>query len=339
MHIITHHFDYEGILNYNNLFEPARFLLKTFYGPDAVQNYGSREEIDSEQQIVDIEASAEDVQLTAKKVVQIILAIIVAYPCGLIAYILYQIEELFSAESTMDLIKLKNIKRIVGDSKQVMVYGFAHCFYNEISLALREKPYSLHTFSHAVSQNDPNDRTTLEGRVMSRISAGSLDINSCSRMIINDNCKSGLTTLVFENFKRSIQGLHLIPILFCIDINENPFPLNSVNILTKSEKMNIRVTHKELRRAFKLCYDDHVDPRIQNIAQVTFKFVKVTRFNNETYTLEEIPAPWKDPTWPDEWAIRKAQSSPRKAKDWRDALNTFVAQEDANLASRAQATT
>ncbi len=121
-------------------------------------------------------------------------------------------------------------------------------------------------------------------------------------------CKAGVTNAVIENAKRIEENLAVNPFIFDIDIDANPWPSTPETIMTKEGANNDRVTNKELRRAWKLCYDPKVNPKIQAAAKKTFVFVKAKKSVDANgrpiqgaYTLEKIEAPWgadgNNPEW------------------------------------------
>jgi len=137
--------------------------------------------------------------------------------------------------------------------------------------------------------------STIEGRQIERIPYTDSPLPLAS-------CKAGMVNIVFENYKRSKEGLTLIPILFCIDIDDNRYPHDIKSIIHK--KLSTKCfTHSELRRAYKLCCELE-DEELKEIAQKTFKFVKV-KIIDRNYGLESIPAPWENRNWAVTWAKRK----------------------------------
>lgn len=234
----------------------------------------------------------------------------------------------------MILNDLNSIKSIIGDTNQAMVYGFEHCYYDEIGVLLKTDPFNFRVFNACVGlKNEPvSTRTTLENSIIHQLPLR-LPIS------INAMCKCALTNIVFENFKRIINCLPIIPILFCIDTNSNEYPISAKNILIKNSYLNILTTHSELRRAYKLCFDTDIDPRLNIVAQNTFKFAKVEQSQNSedqnednevaiVYRLIKAEAPWTDKLWNAEWTKRKSASKERKKEDWRTDLAELIAKEE-----------
>lgn len=246
-----------------------------------------------------------------------------------------------------------SLHKVGKGSDQTMIYGWAHCCYyvmkdfTERAIAQKSSPikkiYSYGVGKPNVSDQDVGKVTTLEGRRMNLLkSKTSLDVLKNTYR----ECKTAITNVVLENYKRQQEGLPLIPIVFAIDITKNPRPTNVQNICSKYYKLNKQITHKEIRRAYKLC--SHPNPKIRAIACQTFKFVKVCMDTNGSATLEQIPAPWADSidsphrdsyAFTSSWKARKKESSSAPKPDkynWRKQLEKQVACYD--RASRLQAT-
>lgn len=146
-------------------------------------------------------------------------------------------------------------------------------------------------------------------------------------------CKSKLVNIVLENYKSQREGKPLIPIVFCIDVTNNEYPLFTRAILSRTDPANQRgdklFTHSELRRAYKLCYDEKVDPAICDIAKRSFHFVKVERApQTKELKLQRIQAPWEAADWEKHWAMRQDTAktlSSEKPHNWRQQANAFAA--------------
>ena len=237
-------------------------------------------------------------------------------------------------------------------SEQAMIYGWRHCGYYQVSHVLdgiHDGPLkkTLNYLAGDPTLAANNDFvTTLEGRNVNLI-----DYDPTERHL-SRKCKAAITDIVLENYKRQKEGLPLIPIIFCIDITDNPQPYSIEKICSKDSKINGQVTHKELRRAYKLC--THPNPKIRAIALQTFKFAKISVdlkvivvLENEVVVLEQIPAPWAASTESPEkvsskfaacWEARKkdSKSTPKPNKyDWSKQLEKQVAHYD--RVSRLQA--
>jgi hypothetical protein len=244
-------------------------------------------------------------------------------------------------------LNIESVVKVIGkDTKQAVVYGFQHCKYTQVHLAIDQKPDSplLKVFDSVIG-NDvdrsiiPREYlTTLEGKEIYQIRSDAGDPRlpvpkQCAR-----RCKAGLVNLVFENYKRIKQGLKPIPLLFVIDITNNRCPLTSENICSKTKtkgvtqtfsiSMNSVVTHEELRRAYKLCNEKDLGKEINQVARQTFKFIKVFQNGAENeFGIVEIAAPWDKPDWATLWERRMIESAhsidPQK-HCWRMQLKSLA---------------
>lgn len=243
------------------------------------------------------------------------------------------IEPDFSKSKGVPNSALDSVMSICKGANQVMVYGWSHCNYvfaaEVISMAttisfLNFPIKKVH--NHLIGDPDSRDRrTTHEGRKLNLIAYDKSDYtHGIGRM-----CKTAITNLVLENYKRAKEGLPLIPVLFCIDIVNNPKPWSIQNICSKAPENNKQITHKELRRAFKLCHLENEE--IRRIARETFKFVKVGEKG-----LEAIDAPWASPDFARYFSIRKTLSNSKPKTDsynWSKQLIAQIAVYDASKIS------
>lgn len=219
----------------------------------------------------------------------------------------------FSLETT-------SVQNVLGNSPQVQVYGWSHCYYEEIMNYLAESEDSpvekVFTDCLGDSNDDIEERTTLQGRAIEQVEVEKGGPKSGHR-----TDKAGLTNLVFENYKREKEGLPIIPILFAIDIDDNSYPTTAQLVTSKDVKSNSRRTHSELRRAYKLVQE------FGDVAEQSFKFVKLKKIEDSRYSVEQIDAPWKDSEWETLWAARKAQSVAQdKPKHWKKQLERLKKQ-------------
>lgn len=230
-------------------------------------------------------------------------------------------------------------------SDQAIIYGWRQCGFDKIAMVINSEasdPESGCPFKKAftwtvgdpkIPEDSHDEVTTVEGRKMNLIPYEPTD---SPQKNIDRMCKTALTDIILENYKRQQEGLPLIPIVFCIDITDNPRPTSIQKIASKEDGFNKQTTHKELRRALKLC--THPKEKIRTIALQTFKFVKVWT-HGDTATLEQVPAPWASWESPDKmspafaacWASRKANSvsEPKPANyNWRQQLEKQIAEYD-----------
>lgn len=230
---------------------------------------------------------------------------------------------------------INSVIKICKGADQVLVYGWKHCKYDDITKALGDligtEGFPIkRVFSFRIG-NPFACYKTLSGRYLTN-----LVFEHCDSMLKDHNseavpsivlsrlCKTGITNLVLENYKRIHEGLPLIPVLFCIDIDDNSQPLRIDHLASKDPKFNKQVTYKELRRAYKLC--THENAKIREAARGTFRFVKLVK-QQEGFTMRQIPAPWADPRFSQFWSLRKklSKSKPKEETfNWRMQLNLYI---------------
>lgn len=222
-----------------------------------------------------------------------------------------------------------SVKAICKGSEQVMVYGWRHCKYLDVIRILREmsskegspvkKVFDWNAGSTTLIGDDPR---TLEGRKINLIA---YQRSSETPQITSRPCKTGMTDLVLENVKRLREKRAPIPLIFCQDIDGNPHEFVPTDMISKNANFNNAYTHKELRRAYKLC--THENEEIRKAALQTFKFVRLKNVSNETYALQPIDAPWETPYFSEFWKVRKGLSTSKPKADnenWRKQLETLA---------------
>jgi hypothetical protein len=138
-------------------------------------------------------------------------------------------------------------------SKHVVVYGYSGCKYEEATCALRNSKLFEKVFDWTISNGG---RTTSDNRVID---------NFCS----GEQFKAALVDVVFENYERRKLGLAPLVVLFCADIDKHRFSFTAENLCSRDPDMP-HYTHKEMRRAYKLCCEFE-NPEIRKVANETFK--------------------------------------------------------------------
>ena len=274
-------------------------------------------------------------------------------------------------------IDLSSVVKLCPRSEHVVIYGWSHCKYLEFANCLGtiakeahapvvsrwsppkkwqakdfpiQRVYTCGALGNfAAPQSEGN--TTLEGRQMNLIRYCSDEENARLQASLNKSrsdkkveedqnrffshvCKAGITNAVVENVKRIAEGRGVIPVVFLVDIDGNPWPSNPGSVTSRDG----RVTNKEMRRAWKLCFDPEIDPRIREAARKTFTFVKMKKTMSRDgkpisggYSLEPIDPFWgrdgKNSAWAMAWQRRTATPSLKK-KDlgysWRLQVNKAV---------------
>lgn len=201
-----------------------------------------------------------------------------------------------------------SIKQLIGESKDVIVYGFTDCAYTAVFIALRECQYQVcHQEINTITYDETNGK-------------------------IGDRWKALLTSLVVENYKRELLKQPLVYLIFCVayeDEHTSKFINISQVASSRSQRSPVSsITDKELRRSFKL-YNE-TTPEIKKIVQKSFKFVKVKKnLEKGDYQLEEVKPFWEEANWEKMWEARKQTSQPEiKAKKypWKTLLSQQVNQ-------------
>lgn len=218
-------------------------------------------------------------------------------------------------------IDLSSLKAIIGDSKEVMVYGLADCRYMAIKSDIKN-----------TGNVQAYDFENIKYMAMEFI----LDLNQGNTTDISKvraQCKANLTSLLIENYKRIKSGQPIIAIIFCVglhdkDNNKTETTLDIDRILTHSKT----IANDELRRCYK-CLTEMGD-EIKKLTVQTFKFVNVvrTRINYENhFSLEEVPPFWNNSRWPQLWSDYSKNKRPMPKKDhpWRNVLAKKIAEIDA----------
>lgn len=187
-------------------------------------------------------------------------------------------------------------------NNEAVIYGFYHCSYGIVRDLLENKGVKA------------GNHCGLKDRKIYEIKD-------------SDSCKSMLVNTILENHASLLNEKPIIPIIFCIDTSNNKFSITAKNILDKNQKSYKLVTHTELRRAYKLCYDPYIHPALREVAKKSFHFVKVEKINNTEIQLKALKAPWEAPDWDAYWAARKNQTKTTfqpKRYNWRLQANDFV---------------
>jgi hypothetical protein len=205
----------------------------------------------------------------------------------------------FNGYDIINKLDVTSLNEICGGSKQIAVYGWTHCFYQTLKLNI---------IGREIINNI--DCWNSEARKIERVA---VYINPKGK----EYWKELLTNIVFENCKRSKMHLPIIPIIFCIDIDNNPYITSSKTIFSRNPEDNSRVTNAELRRAYKLC--NQTEDEVSAIAKQTFNFTKITMKNGKCH-LERNQFFWENEKWNEEWTKRQSTRRveiKRNKLDWK----------------------
>lgn len=194
---------------------------------------------------------------------------------------------------TTDTINLNNesVLNIMEDNKEVMVYGYEHCKYKEVAASISKMDIKVYFW---------NDFEEAAGRKITKfITPDITNLSSAEnvqKLFFAHECKRTLTELLYENFKRKEEGLPLIHLIYCLDIEDNPYPFSQNSLLSLDPNVKNLITHKELRHYYKMSENFH-DPRIREIANEILHMVKLVKGPKESFYLKSINAPWNEADW------------------------------------------
>lgn len=222
-----------------------------------------------------------------------------------------------------------SVEKILGNCQEVMVYGLRICRYYSVMDALQALNIKVNSWTKtgfpiinydklAFDINNKDDWQKIE--------------TSCGR-----EYKAILASLMIENYHRLQQNQPIIPLIFCVGIEElgRVVNLNSEKVAKShldrdihnfDNPNNTSITEKELRRLYKLYAESC--PEIEAITQLTIHFVKVKQSSQDPrlYTLEPLQAFW-DQAWQQLWRERKQSHLPvlfPKQYHWRDILAASI---------------
>ena len=234
-------------------------------------------------------------------------------------------------------------KKIVGDAKEIMLYGFAYAHYIDVARALSDTvPTVKKVFDYTMGNSnerlisEETGRSIAKLRYKSMASGHDAAVKRLARI-----CKSGLVNLVFENYKRQKRYEPIIPLIFCIDSNTKKVQeYSSLEGITSCDaSLKKVITYKELRRLAKLCFTlrDSDDPELKELSEVARQTLKMVRVDVDAssgaHVLKEVPSPWDDPKWEEKWDERIQKKHAQTSKEyeqvfskigWRRELSTLI---------------
>lgn len=204
-------------------------------------------------------------------------------------------------------INYSSLSKIAGHNDHVVLYGFRDCKY--LKIANKAKKENTHFkqvwFSDDWVNNGNLETMTIDGRKINKIHFTPISI---LKTLVRQ-CKTIITNIVLENYKRKREKKNLITVLFFIDITNNIYSTNFSELPLLKTQL---ITAQEIGRAYSLCCEVGHE-KLAKIALQTFKFIKVHK--TENYDFEEIPAPWLCAGWDENW-----RKTPSNAKLWKVAL-------------------
>ncbi len=217
-------------------------------------------------------------------------------------------------------------------SKTIMVYGFDHCHMWDVLEFFKNNSATERVYDYTIGGCDINEK---DPRFYSPSGASlpKLDEEPKTDSVTRE-CKTALNKMIADNYKRREKNATAIitPILFCIDTNDNPYP-----ITPDSFCFGKQITYSELRRAYKLCTDPRINSKIRSIARETFQFSHITPIldplnpvyeSSQEHQISPVPAPWEDEgiktAWEQKRLTKKSLCQISKSHDWRKDLNQLT---------------
>jgi len=221
-------------------------------------------------------------------------------------------------------IQQKTLLEHYANCPKLLVYGSNHCGYSELSSMLQ----SASCRSELV--------TTYYRRASGKTPL--LAHPFCTATIQQESSAVHvhmLTQRVFANWQRTLAGKSIVPILFCIDCSDNPYPFTMQNL--SSNRGAGLFTKIEIRHGAQLCLNPQLDSRIRAMAWQSFVFIKVI-FGEGDFSpivgLEKIRAPWENPDWHlpvEALKVDKERHSKALNPKWESILNFEVEQHSLRL--------
>jgi hypothetical protein len=222
---------------------------------------------------------------------------------------------LSSFEKIFDFsLDMNSVQKVLGNAKDVVVYGFKHARYVAVREWLKYPDANLkNVFNYAIG----NVSFVRPGEPQERL-AYHTEYTEDNHLFCARIAKAGVTNLVLDNYKREKMGKELMPLLFCIGTNTHPELITTPKHL--AEKTTRYITLKELRRVFKLCtyFEGSDDPEMRkfsDVAKRTLKMVTVDKTSSGEYSLNEVEPVWKDSQWDAEWTKRMQFHPPGYVKE------------------------
>lgn len=215
-------------------------------------------------------------------------------------------------------INLDSVKDICVNANQVMIYGWRSCGYEEVIARLKKNDSPIRkVFDWCPDVNEK----TLEGKSFEKIRMKNGSLETI--------CKTRITMLVLENYKRKQKDQPIIPLIFLYDIEDNPFQTTPSTITSRSTSFNELLTNIELRRCYKMCCEKNPGLKlITEVARETIRFIKLTRNSKDEYTFVLLKPFWEEEEWDSRWNERQATKeikSTRKMYLWREQLKSAIA--------------
>lgn len=217
-------------------------------------------------------------------------------------------------------LNIDSLNTLLTGARRVMVYGYEYAHYYDVFEDISHNKKKLREVEPITWSSVASVKEGL------RFAESSKPFVNISR-----TCKTGLTNIFLDNYKKVKQGENPTLILFCVGTNmptgdlrgkkSPPLP-EPETLADRNSPYYSKITQKELRRMYKICCDiseKTSDPELRLLAEVAKKSVKfVTVDYDETldqFVMHEVPPTWDDPRWGKVWAKRMdSRPSTREVK-------------------------
>jgi hypothetical protein len=184
----------------------------------------------------------------------------------------------------------------------------------------------------------------LEGRTIERIQRSYTLYKSTTY-----RCDARIVDFVLENYKRKIEDIPIIPLLFCVLNNGDNLRYNVDQICDQNRSYNT-VTASEIRRCYKLYseFKSSPDQTLSEVVREMFIFADVRKNKqpcDDDYSFRKVDTIWESQAWEAAWQQRQGSKKTPEQKeaervaevtqsplflkddckfDWRDELLTRI---------------
>ncbi|MFI5343090.1 MAG: DUF4116 domain-containing protein [Chlamydiales bacterium] len=187
------------------------------------------------------------------------------------------------------------------------VYGWKHCEYkkiHELLSARYQKVFQCQMLGNPQISADAS--TTCEGRRLTIFDPVAKDLSSSNSTPLRDGediryiariCKTGLINILLENYKRTLEKTPLIPLIFIVDISDNPYPVGQASDFFSDAPY---VTHQEFRRCYKMFkLKDDPDPDLQQMAEIAKEIIQFIKLevSGDLGSCVLLPAFYQEDKW------------------------------------------
>lgn len=272
-------------------------------------------------------------------------------------------------------LNIESLKTIIGDVNEVMIYGFVECYYKEVITVLEKSGYKalmwdfppfkrleFDDLGHPVidpeeNKDEGSDEEDIPAETSKRVLNFLAEFAEQKtkkaqnfRLMLTNNgryCKNILTSLAFENYRKSLAGEPIIPLIFCVGLDsaDKKITLDSNKLITSHNGDLGSVTDEELRRCYKIA--KNATSELKPIIEKTFNFVSLKQdsVDKDLYSLEKREPFWQEPGWEEAWQENRVHTDrpafvpEKKNHPWRNVLATEMSELTKALQKQSMFTT